>query len=311
MQYHHQPVLIQEVVKYLVPDSDGTYVDGTVGLGGHSLAIGKSLAKNGRLICLDRDPDAVRLSKKRLAFLGEAVCVIKANFSDLDKVLEDLSLARIDGVLLDIGMSSYQLEKSGRGFSFLRDEPLDMRMDPGDTLTARNLVNNLSLKELEGILRGYGEEKRAKLIARAIVTARRKAPIEASFQLGALVESLFPPSRRFKARHPATKTFQALRIAVNRELQNLKTFLDKIPLMISRGGRLVILSYHSLEDRLVKQTMSEWEKECTCPSDIPVCVCGKVPVFRRLIKKGIKPGREEIERNPRARSAVMRVAERI
>lgn len=311
MQYHHQPVLIQEVVKYLVPDSDGTYVDGTVGLGGHSLAIGKSLAKNGRLICLDRDPDAVRLSKKRLAFLGEAACVIKANFSDLDKVLEDLSLARIDGVLLDIGMSSYQLEKSGRGFSFLRDEPLDMRMDPGDTLTARNLVNNLSLKELEGILRGYGEEKRAKLIARAIVTARRKAPIEASFQLGALIESLFPPSHRFKARHPATKTFQALRIAVNRELQNLKTFLDKIPLMIARGGRLVILSYHSLEDRLVKQTMSEWEKECTCPPDIPVCVCGKVPVFRRLIKKGIKPDREEIERNPRARSAVMRIAERI
>jgi len=311
VEYPHQPVLVHTVVKCMVSVPGGTYVDGTVGLGGHSLAIGKSLTKKGRLICLDRDPEAISISKKRLAFLGDAVCVIKANFSDLDKVLKDLEIERIDGVFLDIGMSSYQIEQSGRGFSFQREEPLDMRMDPSGEMTAGNLVNNLPLEELEGILRNYGEEKRAKLIARAIVRGRRKKPIETSFQLGALIKSVFPPSHRFKARHPATKTFQALRIAVNKELQNLDTFLDKIPLIISKGGKLVIISYHSLEDRQVKHAMFNWEKGCTCPPDLPICVCGKVPLFRRLVKKGLKPSRQEIEKNPRARSAVMRVAERI
>jgi 16S rRNA (cytosine1402-N4)-methyltransferase len=312
LEYPHQPVLVREVVKYLVTQTGGIYVDGTVGSGGHSAAVGERLIGKGRLICLDRDPEAVRLSGKRLAFLGSNVCVIKANFANLDNVLKNLEIKEVQGVLLDLGVSSYQIEKSGRGFSFSRNEPLDMRMDPDETLTADSLVNNLSSKELERLLKDFGEERRAKLIARAVVSERSRKPINTSSRLAVLTESVFPPpSRGSKARHPATKTFQALRIAVNKELENLEIFLKKIPLLMAKGGRLVVLSYHSLEDRLVKQAMFEWEKGCTCPPDFPECICGKTPVFRRLIKKGVKPGQEEIEYNPRSRSARLRVAERL
>lgn len=311
MEYPHKPVLEEEVVRYLVVTPDGTYVDGTVGTGGHSLAVGMSLVGKGRLICLDLDPDAVRLSRQRLAILGDRVFVTKASFAELDSVLKELGLKMVDGVLLDLGMSSYQLERSGRGFSFCRDEPLDMRMDPEDGQTARYLVNNLPERELEGILRDYGEERRAKPIARAIVKARTKRPIETSLHLAELIMSVFPPSYRFGARHPATRTFQALRIAVNKELQNLKGFLNKIPIMMAKGGRLVVLSYHSLEDRLVKQAMVNWERECTCPPDFPACVCGKTPLLRRLFRRGLRPSQGEIEENPRARSAILRAAERI
>ena len=311
MEFPHHPVLVNEVVEYLVSVPDGIYVDGTAGSGGHSLAIGKALSGKGHLICLDRDPDAVDLSRKRLAPLGDMVSVIKANYADLDKVLSGFGLKRVDGVLLDLGMSSYQLDISGRGFSFTKDEPLDMRMDPEDTLTARDLVNNLSAGELEDIMRAYGEERRARLLARAIVRSRGNRPIDTSSQLADLVKSVFPPSQRFKTRHPATRVFQALRIAVNRELQNIEGFLDKIPSLMAKGGRLVVLSYHSLEDRRIKQAMFGWERVCTCPPDLPVCGCGKIPLYRRLTKKGVRPGNEEIEGNPRARSAVMRAAERI
>ena len=304
-------MLLQEVVRHLVHLPEGTYVDGTAGSGGHSAAIAKKLAGKGRLICLDRDPDAVNLSNKRLADFNNSVCVIKANFVDLDEVMKDLGLIRVEGVLLDLGMSSYQLEKSGRGFSFGRREPLDMRMNPDNELTASHLVNDLSPKDLEDILRDYGEEKRAKSIVRAIVKARQKGPIETSSQLAALIDAASPKSHRHRARHPATRTFQALRIAVNQELQHLDTFLNKIPSLMAIGGRLIVLSYHSLEDRRVKQAMVEWEKTCFCPPDFPCCVCGKVPLFRRLFKKGLKPSQEEIDSNPRARSAVMRAAERV
>lgn len=311
MEYPHQPVLVHEVVKYLISIPDGTYVDGTVGTGGHSQAVGKRLSGKGRLICLDTDPDAISTSKKRMAFLGDNVRIMKANYADIDKVLAALGCKAIDGVLLDLGMSSYQLEKSGRGFSFSRNEPLDMRMDPENELTALHLVNNLETRDLERIFKDYGEERRAKLIARAIVRARLKSPIETSSRLAAVVKSAFSPSHGSWARHPATRTFQALRIAVNRELQNLETFLNKIPLLMAKGGRLVVLSYHSLEDRLVKQTMVNWEKPCTCPPEFPRCVCGKVPLFRRLFKKGLKPSGTEIKNNRRARSAILRVAERV
>ncbi len=311
MEYPHQPVLVHEVVKNLCHIPDGVYADGTVGSAGHSLAIGKSLTGNGRLVCLDRDPGAVGLSRKRLAFLGNSVSVIQANYADLDKVLKDLGLKALDGALLDLGMSSFQLEKSGRGFSFNRDEPLDMRMDPDDEITAHQLVNNLPQRDLERILRDYGEERKARLIARAIVQAREKKSIETSFQLAGVIKSALPTTHRFRAKHPATQTFQALRIAVNRELQNIDTFLGKIPSLMAKKGRLVVLSYHSLEDRLVKRAMMHWEKTCTCPPDFPQCVCGKTALFRRLVKKGIKPSPEELEENPRARSAVLRAAERI
>ena len=311
MEYPHRPVLVYEAVKYLVHVPDGVYVDGTVGTGGHSEAFGKSLHAKGRLICLDRDPDAVSLSKKRLGFLGNRVSVIRTSYANLDNILKELNIKEIDGVFLDLGMSSFQLERSGRGFSFTRNEPLDMRMDPDDEFNAADLVNNLSLKELEKVLRDYGEENRAKLIARAIVSARIKEPIKTSLQLALLVKSVFPSSAHLKPRHPATKTFQALRIAVNRELENLETFLNKAPSLIAERGRLVVLSYHSLEDRLVKQAMSRWERACICPPDFPQCVCGKVPLFRRLFKKGLKPSLSEVEENPSSRSAVLRAAERI
>lgn len=311
LEYPHQPVLINEAIQYLCHIPDGVYADGTVGSAGHSLLIGKNLKGKGRLICLDRDPDAIRLSQDRLAFLGDRVSVLKANYADLDKIIKDLGVEELNGALLDLGMSSFHLDKSGRGFSFNRDEPLDMRMDPDEENTAYDLVNNLASHDLEKILRNYGEEKKAKRIVRAIVQSRAEKPIETSFQLVSVINSALPAPYRFRAKHPATQTFQALRIAVNRELENIETFLSKIPTLLAKGGRLVIISYHSLEDRLVKQAMVNWEKDCTCPPDFPQCVCTKTSLFRRLFKKGIKPSPEEIKTNPRARSAILRAAERV
>ena len=303
-------MLLEEAIKHLVHLPEGTYVDGTAGAGGHSEAISRKLAGKGQLICVDRDPDAVHLIRKRLAAFDN-VFVIRANFADLDEVITDLGHKRVEGVLLDLGMSSYQLEKSGRGFSFSRGEPLDMRMNPENELTAKRVVNDFPAKDLEQILRDYGEERRARSIVKAIVRAREKGPIETSSELAALIDAASPKSRRYRAKHPATRVFQALRIAVNKELQNLDTFLDKIPSLMAVGGRLIVLSYHSLEDRRVKQAMVEWEKTCSCPPDFPRCVCGKVPLFRRLFKKGLKPNQEELDNNPRARSAILRAAERV
>ncbi len=311
MEYPHKPVLVDDVVRYLVTIPDGTYVDGTVGTGGHSLAVGMRLLGKGRLICLDVDPDAVRMSSRRLAILGKRAFVTKASFSELGEILNDLGVKGVEGVLLDLGISSYQLERSGRGFSFRREEPLDMRMDPEKGQTACHLVNTLPEKELEVIIRDYGEERRAKSIVRAVAKARTSKPIETSLELAGLIETVFPQTFRFRAKHPATRTFQALRIAVNKELQNLKTFLNTIPDILVRDGRLVVLSYHSLEDRLVKQAMVNWEQRCVCPPDFPDCICGKVPLFRRLFKRGLRASPGEVEQNPRARSAVLRAAERI
>ena len=308
---YHKPVLLKEVVEYLVYTADGLYVDGTAGTGGHSLAIGQALTGKGSLICLDRDPDAVGLSKERLTVLGDRTKVIQASYADLDKVLEELKIKKVDGVLLDLGMSSFQLDFSGRGFSFNKNEPLDMRMDPESGVPAGYLINKLSGDELKMILRKYGEERKAGLIVKAILRAREKKPVTTSSELAALIKSVIHQPYRVKARHPATRTFQALRIAVNKELQNIDMFLGKIPFLLSNGGRLVVISYHSLEDRKIKQAMFKWENSCTCPPDFPYCVCGKKPLFRRILKKGLKPGMEEIEENPRARSAILRVAERI
>ncbi len=282
-----------------------------MGNGGHSLRILERLSEKGRLLCLDRDPDAIRLSKERLASAGKNVALVQANFSDLESVLQQRNIQYVDGVLLDLGMSSGQLENSGRGFSFNKEEPLDMRMDPESPLTACRLVNETPSKDLEAVLRDYGEEKRARQIVKAIVKEREKQPIRSSSHLADLIRLSTPPSRRFGPRHPATKTFQAIRIAVNTELKNLESFLNVIPSLLTNGGRLVVLSYHSLEDRLVKQAMMKWEKACTCPPDFPRCVCGNTAVFKRLTKKGIKPEAKEIAANPRARSAVLRAAERI
>lgn len=311
LAYPHQPVLVQEVVRDLITAMDGIYVDGTVGNGGHSKAIGEKIRSTGRLICLDRDSEAVRLSRERLSPLGERVTVLKGNYAELTEILQGLGIEKVHGIFLDLGVSSHQLERSGRGFSFNRDERLDMRMDQDDKLTAHHLINTLSPEALEKILREYGEEKRARKIVKSIDRERRRGPIDSSLHLAKLIQSVIPVSHHPRARHPATRTFQALRIAVNKELENLKALLDRVPPLLNEGGRLVIISYHSLEDRMVKQTMMNWERGCTCPPDFPYCRCGKAPLFKRVHKKGTKPAPREIERNPRARSATLRAAERI
>ncbi len=311
MEYPHRPVLVQEVVEDLITDPDGIYIDGTVGSGGHSEAIGRRIGTRGQLLCLDRDSEAIGISKERLRFLGERVRFIKASYGSADQVLMELGWGKAHGILLDLGMSGFQLDQSGRGFSFFRDEPLDMRMDPDAGVTAEHLIQHLSEKELEEILRQYGEERRARAIARRIGRERKTKPIRTSLHLAQLIELVVPRPRRAGAKHPATRTFQALRIAVNRELEHLASFLDKSPSLLVGSGRLVILSYHSLEDRMVKQAMMNWEKGCQCPPALPQCRCGRKPLFRRLHKKGIRPDPREIEENPRARSALLRAAERI
>ena len=311
MEFPHEPVLVEEVVRDLLTRPDGVYVDGTCGSGGHSLAVGEALSEEGRLICLDRDPEAVRRCRVRLSFLGDRVTLRKASYAELGAVLEETGTKTADGILLDLGLSTYQLDQSGRGFSFQRDEPLDMRMDPESGPTAGHLVNTLPERELERILREYGEERKARAVARAVVRARREGEITTSSRLASLVRSVVPRPQRPGAKDPATRTFQALRIAVNRELDNLRLFLDRVPEWIHTGGRLVILSYHSLEDRMVKQAVRAWEKGCTCPPDFPVCACGKSPLFRPIRRGGLRPTEKETAGNPRARSAVLRSAERI
>lgn len=303
--------MVNEVITSLLNDPDGFYVDGTVGGGGHSEAIIKGISNKGRLICLDRDSAAIRFSRARLKPYAERVICLKANYADLKNILKDLKIRGAQGIILDLGMSSYQLDHSGRGFSFNRDEPLDMRMDLNDEIDAKQLINSLSEKEIERILRDYGEEKRARSVSKSIVKERSKAPIESSLQLAKLIRALIPRPRRTGAKDPATRTFQALRIAVNKELENLKLFLGMVPPILEPGGRLVVITYHSLEDRIVKQAMRDWEKGCLCPPGLPICTCGGRPLFKRVFKKGLKPEKREIEDNPRARSAILRAAERI
>lgn len=303
---------MQECIQFLLTRPDGVYVDGTVGTGGHSEKIARSLGPGGRLICLDRDADAVRIARERLSTFGGRVTVLRGNFSDLKEIVADLvQEGEVDGVLLDLGISTLQIEHSGRGFSFIRDEPLDMRMDQEEGLTAQKLITRLSARDLEEILRRYGEERKAKRIANLLKKALGSGSVRSSLDLAHLVEKAVPHSHRPGAKNPATRTFQAIRIAVNRELENLEKFLDEVPSWIRKGGRVVILSYHSLEDRMVKQAMVRWESGCTCPPRIPQCVCGKKPLFRRLQKKGLKPTEAEIQENPRSRSATLRAAERV
>jgi len=303
--------MVSEVISFLVTIKDGIYVDGTVGSGGHSEAILKALSERGRLICLDRDSDAIRFSKERLEDQGKRITFVKANFADLDVVLKDLGVSRVDGILLDLGMSSYQLDQSGRGFSFNRDELLDMRMDQEQETTAEDIINRFSARDIEAILKNFGEERRARAIARLIDVERKKKDLKTTLQLAGLIRSITPHSHNPWTKDPATRTFQALRIAVNKELENLRRFLEVVPSLMESGGRLVLLTYHSLEDRPVKEAISDWEKDCVCPPDIPECACDKQPLFRRVNKKMLKPGTLEIKDNPRARSAILRAAERI
>lgn len=306
----HKPVLLREVLEYLAPRAGGVYVDGTCGAGGHAAAVLERSAPDGRVVGLDRDADAVERCMARLEGFGDRATVRQADFRDLGAVLRDLGVDAVDGILLDLGVSSFHLKTPERGFSFLLDGPLDMRMDRRGGTTAAGLVNGLPRREIARIIRDYGEEQRAGAIAKAIEKARARGPITSTLQLADIVSGVFP-SHAPRRIHPATRTFQALRIAVNDELESLRTGLREAHGALRSGGRMVVISFHSLEDRIVKQQFADWAKGCACPPRIPRCVCGLAPSVRLLTRKPVVPTEEEAGDNPAARSAKLRAAERI
>lgn len=307
MEFSHRSVLLQETIESLHIRPDGVYLDGTAGGGGHSAEILKRLT-NGRLICVDQDPDAIEVLRERFGGY-ENVSVVQSNFSEIPTILSTLQTEGLDGVLLDIGVSSHQLDTAGRGFSYHSDAPLDMRMSQSGQ-SAADLVNTLSYNELVRILFTYGEEKFARNIARSIERERAKTPITTTLQLAEIVKASYPPAKRHE-KHPARKTFQALRIAVNGELDRLSEGLDRAFEALNPGGRLSVITFHSLEDRVVKQRMASWCTGCTCPKDFPVCVCGKTPQAKLIYRKPVEAGEEELTENPRSRSAKLRCCEKI
>ncbi len=307
MEFSHRPVLLEETIASLNIRPDGVYLDGTAGGGGHSAEILKRL-DGGMLICVDQDPDAIEVLRERFAG-RDNVRIVQSNFSEMPSILSEVGVQELDGVLLDIGVSSHQLDSAGRGFSYHNDAPLDMRMSQSGA-TAADLVNTLSYQELVHILFAYGEEKLAKNIARAIEREREKAPITTTVQLAEIVKSAYPPAKRHD-KHPARKTFQALRIAVNGELDRLSLGLDRAFERLSRGGRLSVITFHSLEDRLVKQRMAAWCTGCICPKDFPVCVCGNKPKAALVFKKPREAAESELAENPRSRSAKLRCCEKL
>lgn len=307
-QGYHVPVLFRETIAGLDVRPDGIYVDGTAGGGGHSEAIAKQLT-TGRLIAIDQDPDAIRTAGERLRPYPCAQ-VVQANYVQMAEVLRELHIPRVDGILLDIGVSSHQLDTPERGFSYHHDAPLDMRMSQQGT-TAADLVNELSWQQLAEIFSRYGEEKFSKRIAQGIVAARQTNPVETTEQLVEIIRSSIPAAACRENGHPARRVFQALRIAVNGELDVLNEGMDHAFSALSVGGRLAIITFHSLEDRMVKQRMASWCGGCTCPPDFPVCVCGKEPRARLITHKPIEASPQELEENPRSRSAKLRICEKL
>ncbi len=309
MEFNHVPVLFNETIASLNIQPDGNYIDGTAGGGGHSEAIVKQLT-TGRLLSIDQDPDAIAVVTERLAKYPCST-VYHGQFSNMISIAEACDMGPINGILLDIGVSSYQLDTPERGFSYHHEAPLDMRMSQEGT-SAYDLVNHLSWQELAQIISRYGEDKNAKRIAQGIVRAREEGgPIETTTQLADIIRESVPAAVRRAEGHPARKTFQALRIAVNKELDHLVAALEAAFSLLAPGGRLAIITFHSLEDRIVKQTMNEWCKGCTCPPDFPVCVCGNKPKAELLYKKGLAPTEQELEENPRSRSARLRVCTKL
>ncbi len=310
-EFSHLSVLLFECIEALNIRDGYTYVDCTAGGGGHSLEIAKRMGKNSRLICFDRDENAIKAATKRLSDYLERVTFINDNFSSLDKVLRDLKINNLGGVLADLGCSSHQFDTPERGFSYMHDALLDMRMDISSPLSAYNVVNEYSESDLKRIIYDYGEEKFAPRIASAIINKRTTAPIKTTHELTDIIKSAIPAKARVDGPHPAKRTFQAIRIEVNGELDAIKPLIDGAAKSLVSGGRLAIISFHSLEDRLVKQSYKELSTGCTCPRDFPVCVCGKKPIIKEITKKPILPSDDELEKNPRARSAKLRVAEKV
>jgi 16S rRNA (cytosine1402-N4)-methyltransferase len=308
---YHEPVLIREVLESLDLKPGGIYVDGTVGGGGHAQAMLAATAPDGIVIGIDRDDDALSESARVLAPFGTRAFLAKGNYADMKRILSRLGMERVDGIVLDLGVSSHQLETAGRGFSFTKPAPLDMRMDRDAPRTARELVNTADPMELKRILREYGEELQAGRIARAIVERRKADPIETTDELAGIIASAMPARMSHGRIHPATRTFQALRIAVNDELESLHRGIASGIDSLKEGGRFSVISFHSLEDRMVKDLFRDASRGCTCPPDLPVCACGGKPRLRVITRKPVRPGEEEVEHNPRARSAKLRTAERI
>lgn len=310
MKFEHTSVLLEEVLENLAIRPDGIYVDGTLGGGGHSFHILERLTEGGRLIGIDQDTDAIAAACERLAPFGDAVTIVHDNYENIAGVLEDLSIREVDGILLDLGVSSYQLDNPERGFTYRTDAPLDMRMDRSSSLTAREIVNTYSAEELTRILREYGEEKCASRIAAAIVKRRGIKPLETTGELSEIVRASIPAKMREKGGNPDKRTFQAIRIACNRELDVLRDSLDTMIDLLTPGGRLCVITFHSLEDRIVKNAFKRNENPCTCPPEFPVCVCGKKSKGRVVTRKAIAPSAHELEVNRRSASAKLRVFER-
>ena len=308
--YGHKPVLLDECLEALAIKPDGIYLDGTLGRAGHSLEIVKHLT-TGRLIGIDRDETAIAAAQERLADYADRVTLVHSNFDRVREILDELGIDGADGMLFDLGVSSPQLDDAGRGFSYRHDAPLDMRMDRTAALCAREVVNEWSYEELRRILFAYGEERYAPLIAKHIVQKREEAPIETTLQLAEIIKAAMPPSALREKQHPAKRSFQAIRIAVNGELDALPPMLEAAADKLHTGGRLAVISFHSLEDRVIKQTMQALATGCTCPPNFPVCVCGKKPKMKLISRKPIVSGEAELAYNPRARSAKLRVAEKL
>ena len=309
-EFHHISVLLKESIEALNIRPEGVYLDGTLGGAGHSAEIARRLS-TGTLIGVDRDPKALAAAEERLAPWRDRVKLVHSNFRELDRILDSLGIPAVDGILLDLGVSSHQLDEADRGFSYMADAPLDMRMDPSDPLTAYEVVNSWPQEELRRILFAYGEERYAPLIAAAIVRRREQAPIESTLALVDVIRSAMPQKALREKQHPAKRSFQAIRIAVNDELGAVDAVMRRAIDRLKPGGRLAVITFHSLEDRIVKNAMAEAVRGCTCPPEFPVCVCGKKPKLKLIARKPITAGEEELERNPRARSAKLRVAERL
>ena len=309
-EFSHRSVLLYECMDGLDIKPDGIYVDGTAGGGGHSSQIARRLT-SGRLIAIDRDEAAIRAAGERLSEFGERATVVRSNFYELARVCEQMNIEGIDGLLLDLGVSSHQLDTPERGFSYMSDAPLDMRMDKRDGLTAFDIVNGYTEERLKKILYEYGEERFSASIAAAIVRERQKKPIERTLELSDIIKYAIPPRAREGGHHPAKRSFQAIRIEVNGELAVIEPTIRDAARLLRRGGRIAIITFHSLEDRIVKQAFASLAEGCTCPRSFPVCVCGNKPTLKVITKKPILPSSEELEENPRSRSAKLRVAQKL
>ena len=310
MGFEHKSVLLNETIEGLNIKTDGIYVDGTLGGGGHAYEVCRRLGEKGSIIGIDQDEAAIEAASVRLKDFGEKVTIIRSNYCDMKSKLHELGIDKVDGIVLDLGVSSYQLDTAERGFSYREDAPLDMRMDRRQKMTARDIVNDYSEMDLYRVIRDYGEDKFAKNIAKHIVAARGTNPIETTGQLTEIIRASIPMKYQKKSGHPAKRTFQAIRIELNRELDVLKNSLDDMIEILNPGGRLCIITFHSLEDRIVKSAFKKNENPCTCPPDFPVCVCGKVSKGCVVTRKPILPSEEELEYNSRSKSAKLRIFER-